>query len=178
MAGAVVGIIFGCVLGASSLLLLELEPSHKSMHFELDQILQDLLNTEEDETGKHEFTIQSDKCNVYFIGDTFSKLTKNRGRNYTKYTMNDAIGNDYIQRSLRSGNIEFQNDVNSNDKESENCHSVLCVPIMSPYTSEVIAVIEFIRMKSEAQFTEIDVQLAQMLLRHTKIFLTKFMDDA
>lgn len=177
MAGAVLGIIFGCALGASSLLLLELEPSHKSIHFELDQILQDLLNTEK-EKGKHEFTIQSDKCNVYFVGDTFSKQTKNRRPNYTNYTMNDAIGNDNVQSSFISGNVELQNDVICNDKGSEICHSVLCVPIMTPNTSEVIAVIEFIRMKCDTQFTETDVQLAQMLLHHTKIFLTKFVDEA
>jgi len=182
MAGAVLGVIFGCALGASSLLLLDLEPSHKSIHCELEQILQDVLYLKSGEQSTtNKFAIPSDKCNVYFVGDrahTISNQTENSDQSsYTRHSIDHAKDNQTVQDCAKSGTIVVQNDIISHQQDSDICHSVLCVPIIISNDQDVTAVVEFIRINptsEEVHFTKSDVQLAQMLSHHVRIFLTKF----
>ena len=57
------------------------------------------------------------------------------------------------------------------------CKSILCAPVRSRETGDVVAVVEFLNKKGGGAFRADDERLAKMLAHHVAIFLERIEND-
>ncbi|GMI45918.1 hypothetical protein TrCOL_g713 [Triparma columacea] len=188
IAGSVVGVTVGCLLGASCLLFMDLNASErKKKAKELDTILETIMNHGDE-------VIEAERCSVFWVDASKKELwsryasgVDSSGPNATIFTVplhKSIVGSAAVKRE-----VVHVPDVTKDKRfagrqsiSGFSCRSILCAPVFDKGTGEVIAVVEFLNKKSkkgekEMGFTENDEKLAKMLAYHVGIFTQRINDE-
>ncbi|GMI33975.1 hypothetical protein TeGR_g8024 [Tetraparma gracilis] len=196
MAGSVVGVTIGCLLGASCLLFMDLSAAdRKKQAQQLNTILETVMDHGDE-------LIEAERSSV-FVGD------RERNEMWSKYASGMADGGkdakeepseprlfavpmnkSIVGECFLSGKILNIPDVSKHEnyagKAAKNtgfrCQSILCAPVIDRKTGEVLAVVEFLNKKSgkgeaERAFDGNDEKLARMLAHHIGVFMEKIGED-
>jgi hypothetical protein len=178
MAGAVVGVMFGCALGACTLFFMDLKSSEREKRAaELRNILSAMLKD-----GGEDF-MGCEMCTVYLAGEEEEghKPVVNRGGDDVHIVSLKTIGHDsHAAQCAKTGKLLIDNDVHESGRDR--LKTVLCAPVCDDKGS-CIAVVEFSNKKLDGsddspprgviQFTENDARVAKMLARHVGIFINQ-----
>lgn len=155
MMGAVLGVVVGCVLGASSLLLLDLEGAEKAKRAdEFNSLLTSMMTSVADE-------LDFSSCTVYLTDDEL--VTDKKDAAVHVMALSKAEMNSPVVRCAEEGiswNMEHSTD-----------NSKLCMPVLSDQ-NKVLAVIEFANKKTSGMtdgFSSDDAKLAKLVARHVAI---------
>jgi hypothetical protein len=164
MAGSVVGVIVGCMLGACSLLFLDLEAHERARRAEaLYNVVTCMLSDSPDSS------IECDACTVYLASaakDVSPYSTRRDGEAQLK-VLQDCNEDSLAVQSGRKRAIL---------KESYSPDGTyLYVPVVKG--DELIAVLEFHRNGDESTFTFDEERTAIMMARHMAIFIDNLACD-
>ena len=200
LGGSAVGVFIGCMMGASTLLFIDLNKRDDEKKVqELDVILRAVMSH-----GDEMF--ESERCGVFFVDEEKREMwskyvsvgsgeslvpSTNRAIDKTSLEEGEALISVGIDNSL-VGLCYLKNDVvNIADVDKKNndnhdsqldkktgfiCRNILCAPVRNAETGKVVAVVEFINKKEGAKaplFDESDEKLAKMLAHHVGIFLER-----
>ena len=195
MAGAVVGVIIGCALGATTLLFVDLEARDRIQRAgQLRDIVNDMIalqpqpkynidnnnNNGDDEyvTSAGGFRTSCSRCTVYIADDSNDITLTNNNNNSsnsttttTRLKLMKEADSPSVRQSADSARFILSSDRN-----------VLYVPVMSSKQTtasvgnkEVLAVVA-LYAANQAGFVEEDVVAAQIMSRHIAIFMNRLSD--
>jgi len=197
MAGAVVGVVFGCALGAMTLLLVDLDARHRIERAnQLREIVTDMISEEEEEqqqrspssratTGKDDAGLLSiEGCTVYIANSHDFDIDEEGSEDAKKKNWRTSM------KLLKDAATEAVRECASEKRAilSDNRH-FLCVPIMDG--DDVLAVIELrhsrpspstrpkrrgARSTDSGGFSEHDVRTAKVMARHVAIFMNRIVE--
>lgn len=156
MAGAVVGVVCGCALGATTLLLVDLEARNRIERAnQLREIVTDMISQDED--GLH-----SETCTIYIASSSDFHLDKDNDKKWrTSMKLLKDAETPAVKECATKREIVLD----------QNRH-VLFTPIMDD--DHVIAVIEFRHNRNDSScFSEQDVRTAKVMARHIAIFMNR-----
>lgn len=195
MAGAVCGVIVGCALGATTLLLVDLEKRHRIERAQqIQTIVGDMISSEsepddDDEAGS---SLQPQSCSIYVTNADDFQIESDSENQRGRISLNvlsanpDSATPSLVQECAAQGKVLL----------SPN-RSVLCVPVRED--DQVLAVLELVKEKSAAQsqrfpeesrgaadsgqgqttsrgFSDTDVRTAQVIARHLAIFMNRLVE--
>ena len=189
MAGSVVGVTCGCLLGASCLLFMDLNAAErKKKAQQLSSILETVM--------EHGDTIVEAERSAVFMGDKernemWSKFASGTGEKATEHLITVPMDKSIVGECFLKGEVLNIKDVPNyskfaGSKPAKNtgfrCQSILCAPVIDRKSGEVLAVVEFLNKKSrkgepEREFDANDEKLAKMLAHHISIFMEKIEED-
>ena len=180
MFGAVCGVALGCGLGASCLLFMDLEARERAERaLQLQAVLNDMMEAADNSSEDGELTWES--CTIHLAQSedhyySLKALTKNKDASFTKIdflpssdttTTKDSEKESLAMKSARVGKSVMDDSA-----------SVLCTPIMSNNSKEVIAVLEFRNQKDAIHgFGVGDEKQAKVIARHIAIFMDRLARD-
>jgi hypothetical protein len=159
MAGAVVGVIVGCALGATTLLLVDLEARHRiERATQLREIVTDMISSKEGDGG-----LNSETAVIYIATDGFELDPKSNENNQYRTAM----------KMLKDTESELvQECAKSRDVVHDKQHHILYAPII--HNENLTAVVEFRHNReSPSGFTDKDVIIAKQMARHIAIFMNR-----
>jgi Transmembrane protein 65 len=159
LAGAVGGVMLGCLLGASSLLFVldsEEEKSTMQQMQQLQGVVQDMLAT----AAKNESVLRDAVCTMHM---------KHQGT--TKLSLDTRSSGNVSVVSLDHGNASLEHCVREGHPVVDN-HSVF-IPVLSS-TDDLLAVLE---VKSKAGMTTDEEEAAARIARYVGIFMTRLGGD-
>lgn len=167
LAGSAFGVMLGCMLGACSLLFMDLESHERQKNaIQLRSIVQDMMmsSSPQDDSG-----LNCESCTVLLADGTkgFASLRAESSQQHSTRRPEATI--DFLQHAGagRAAECAKRRDVITNV-----CDQVMYVPVISVDGSNLLAVIEFRNKKSSAgTFTEEDEQTAKIMARHVAIFM-------
>jgi hypothetical protein len=161
MAGAVVGVIVGCTLGAMTLLLVDLEARHRIERAnKLREIVTDMIS----DRDSHE--LHAEACTLYIASSAGFTLGKKKDEESfrTSIALLYEAENVSVQECARTREL-------IHDKKSHR----LYVPVL--FEDEIEAVIEFRHNRdSSSGFSEADLHAARIMSRHLAIFMNRLME--
>lgn len=153
MLGAVMGVIVGCALGATTLLLVDLEARdrlHRAV--QLREIVSDMIDDNEE---------WKCKSATVFLG----KQTGGFDLSLLKAESSDQPHSAQVKNLEESDELAH---LCSTDRVMLVSKAHLCAPVIR--NDEVVAVIEF---QHDGGFTEVDKQTAKVIARHVAIFMER-----
>lgn len=168
MSGAVIGIIVGCVLGASSLLLIDLDGAEKSkQNVELLSTIDRLVRADD---------VGADSCKVYLAdGERAAEAGDNIGLEVL--SLKDAEVDSCVELCSRTRKV-----INSAALDVERygevnlpkVSSALCVPVFSA-NGDLHAAIEFTKEATNIrnEFLEENVNIAKLTSRYVGVLFDK-----
>jgi GAF domain-containing protein len=194
MAGAVCGVIVGCALGATTLLLVDLEKRHRIERAQQIQVIVgDMIALEgepdEDDAGS---SPQPESCNIYVTNADDFQIESDPERPRGRISLNllssspGSASPALVRQCAAQGKALLSQD-----------RSVLCVPVRED--DQVLAVLELIKGTAAAQpprlpeddrradgsgsdqtatrgFTDSDVRTAKVMARHLAIFMNRLVE--
>lgn len=160
MAGAVVGVIFGCALGATTLLLVDLEARDRiERATRLREIVTDMISTD-DQDGLH-----CETCTIFVESSSdfdFDKKGDDKWRTSMKFLGDEETH--HVRDCAEKKEILLSSN-----------RQIMCVPIVDDDT--LIAVIEFRHNRDDSSgFTEQDLKTARVMARHLAIFMNRIVE--
>uniref|UniRef100_A0A7S1Z4I3 GAF domain-containing protein n=1 Tax=Trieres chinensis TaxID=1514140 RepID=A0A7S1Z4I3_TRICV len=171
MVGAVLGVMFGCALGATSLLCLDLEACERQKHAaELQQILKDML--------KSDGALGSQSCTLYLMHAGHQANTDESESSTPQVaSIMTADKDSYVRRCAQTGVFLIENHAEENMGGKHNeINSILCAPVTNKQ-GDIVAVVEFQNKIGDGVergiFTQSDERLAKMLAHHVGIFIDR-----
>ena len=155
LAGAVVGVICGCAMGASTLLLVDLEARDRIHHAtQLRDIVTDMLKI-----GAEEHALAETRCTVYVASKGEYTLTKN----------NDDQGERSVQLAFLNDKECDAVQLCAQRREVLIHEDYLCAPILRG--NEVVAVLEFYLPSDAEGFTLEHAKAARIMAHHLGIVM-------
>lgn len=160
MLGAVFGVMIGCGLGASSLLLRDLEaheemPEDNNLASILDSIIQDNK-------------IDADCCTIFLTDQNLAREISGDVKSFAVRVISEIETDTAVQKSLNDRAVVTDTiDVQTTHLvESLKFHSILCAPIHSS-NKEVIGVVQFSRngISKNRNFSTQDEVIAQVMAK-------------
>jgi len=167
MAGSVVGVIFGCMLGACSLFFLDLDAHERARRA---AALHDVVTTMlSDENG----TLKCDGCTVYLASSATDISPYSEDDNDTQLKVLDESD----ENSLAATSARNRTVVRGRSPSAEEDGSFLYVPVVKG--DDLIAVLEFHRdgTSDYNAFTQEDERTATTMARHMAIFINRLAAD-
>lgn len=155
MAGAVVGVVIGCALGAMTLLLVDLEARNRIERAQqLREIVTDMID--DDELG-------CEACTVYIVDGSDFELDAEETTPQWRTMMRSVASTDSpsVHKCLTDKSILLE----------DNRHRLL-TPIIDG--DKVIAVVEY--RKALSGFTDENVLTAKVMARHLAIFMNRVVE--
>jgi hypothetical protein len=201
MAGAVVGVICGCTLGASTLLLVDLEARERiERSTKLREIVTDMIEEEEDGTGDGLFPCEM--CTMYFGttfagGFTISPPSSDGGSVEQQRQKRKTVHLRLMQDADSSLDAPLvQQCLDSSAPTLDEKRQLLCVPVIhkrgttttgtdsSRDEHDVMAVVAFrfpagtssVAAARDDGFSAKDVHTAQVIARHLAIFIERLVE--
>ena len=173
MAGAVLGVMFGCVLGASSLLFLDIEGcEHQKRAAELQQILTEMLEAD----GAND-VLSCESCKLYLLHEHSTEFESEDPSAPRVVSIGCMAEDSHVKKCARTGTFLIDNHAEEVVQGNVNqASSTMCAPVTNNQGA-VVAVVEFRNKKNDFEkkciFTESDEQLAKMLAHHVGIFMDR-----
>jgi len=168
-AGSVLGVLFGCLMGMSTLLLTNHKETEKKKHF------QQLGNVYQMFVAEGQKTIGCERACVMMVDEELARfwvlnpfdLTVN-GVSYLP--LNKGVASKCrLEKQLVCVADTHEGVLHSNNSEpfsEENSKNILCCPVLNP-KGEVVAIVQF--SDKEGGFSEGDQNLATVIARHMAI---------
>ena len=198
MAGAVVGVIIGCALGATTLLFVDLEARDRIQRAgQLRDIVNDMIalqpqpkynnnnnNNSDDEyvtSAGGGFRTSCSRCTVY-IADDSNDITLTNNNNNNNNSSNSTTTTTRLKLMKEADSPSVRQSAESARFILSSDRNVLYVPVMSSKQTtasvgnkEVLAVVA-LYAANQAGFVEEDVVAAQIMARHIAIFMNRLSD--
>lgn len=175
MAGAVIGVAFGCMLGATSLMFIDLDSNERHKRAaELQRIITSMLKDDGDKD-----IVGYEACTLYLVDDAnhHPSITPDTSREAHVVSLRTVSPNSHAARCARDGVLMIDNHADKGGEtfgETTKSKSLLCAPVRDS-TGDVLAVIEFRNKRSDTEkrsgFDKADEQSAKMLAHHIGIFM-------
>mmetsp|Transcript_258 Transcript_258/g.404 ORF Transcript_258/g.404 Transcript_258/m.404 type:complete len:424 (-) Transcript_258:452-1723(-) len=216
MSGAVLGVMLGCCLGATSLLFIDTEIHERQKRaMELKSMLDAMLSEDEEMLGCEECTvyladaehIPKEALAEVVTHKTTATTTKNKEHTHSKvheqHLPQMKLLQDLNQNTMAAKCALYKYAIVDNhytpdnkeggssrstihDEDYQTAHSILCAPVISSTTGNVVAVLEFRNkyarhydngnshnVKIDTSFTKEDEQTAKLFARHIAIFMDR-----
>ena len=175
MSGAVLGVIFGCALGATSLLLLDLERHDSSAsHEEVNDIMK-VLSDVFDFDAKHD--LKSDFCTLYLMNK--SRGFKNMEGKLTFKSIKDVEAKSHAAICLEKG-APIRDNLHRELKPNDVLRSIICVPVRSK-KGELLGILEMRNKRADERgisfFSEHDEKMAHFLGDHVGIIFDQLISN-
>eukprot|EP00560_Eucampia_antarctica_P003101 CAMPEP_0197835140 /NCGR_PEP_ID=MMETSP1437-20131217/24862_1 /TAXON_ID=49252 ORGANISM="Eucampia antarctica, Strain CCMP1452" /NCGR_SAMPLE_ID=MMETSP1437 /ASSEMBLY_ACC=CAM_ASM_001096 /LENGTH=259 /DNA_ID=CAMNT_0043440351 /DNA_START=204 /DNA_END=983 /DNA_ORIENTATION=+ len=173
-AGGCVGVVFGCLLGMTSLLFMD---TNKAERMKKAKEMKSIFNTVMDAGHK---LILAERCSLWVLDKETNDLWSNVATGIAEIRIKQSQG--FVGSCASMGQVinisDAYNDSRFNpaiDKESGfTTRSVLCVPVKDD-DGEVIGVVQMINKKNEdgtnAVFESSDIRVVEMLALHVNCFI-------
>lgn len=162
MAGSVCGIILGCLLGASSLLFVDLDAHERQQKAaELRDVVNSMLMSVDDDE-----ILPFDECTLYLVSTDDMSEDENNQTGFGGPTIKSLQTADKDSLVARCAESKTQT---ADDGDG----ACLCAPVLSPDGKITLGVLEFVRRSSTKLFSKEDERSARMMARHLAIFMNR-----
>ena len=186
MAGAICGVIFGCLLGMTSLLFMDLDAADRAKRQkELETIFYTVMKE------GHQL-IEAERCGLFIVDKENNELwSKIASGMKESQRIRVKIGEGIAGKVAVTGEMVLSNDIYADDRFAHldagfrmsdtatgfKTRQMLCVPVKSKEDGEVIAVIQFINKTNGKGFDDHDIKLTKLLSSHVGLFIATVEGD-